>query len=57
MYYRKNIQGMIQDILVEKTAIKSNGMCVDGRNYIVHFTGSEYLEYILRRILYCKEIS
>ncbi|CAB4001503.1 Hypothetical predicted protein, partial [Paramuricea clavata] len=35
---RKNIQGMIQDILVEKNAIKSNGMYVDGRNYIVNFT-------------------
>jgi hypothetical protein len=32
---------MIQDILVEKTAIKSNRMYVDGRNYIVNFTGND----------------
>jgi hypothetical protein len=32
---------MIQDILVEKTAIKSNRMYVDGINYIVNFTGND----------------
>ena len=32
---------MIQDILVEKTAIKSNRMYVDSRNYIVNFTGND----------------
>jgi hypothetical protein len=32
---------MIQDILVEKNAIKSNGMYVDGRNYIINFTGND----------------